>query len=107
MKKKYVGLSYESDDGYWRLEGNNPLEGDGDTYNLCSLSKRPLASDFTSTHISIPELISLRDLINGVLKDIGAEEPVEISNMGTSFVPTVVAKMDPRFHPDPDGVMGW
>lgn len=93
MKKKYVGLSYESDDSSWRLE---PFQ---DEYAL-------VFKDDTNQVANISELISLRDLINDVLKEIGAEEQMQISNMGTSFVPTVVTKMDPRFHPDPDGVMG-
>ena len=94
MKKKYVGLSYESDDSSWRLE---PVL---DEYDL-------IFRDDVSLTANVAQLISLRDLITDVLREVGAEEPVQISNMGTSFVPTVVAKMDPRFHPDPDGVMGW
>jgi hypothetical protein len=94
VKKKYVGLSYESDDGVWNVEP------DGDKFDLHYSDKEWMAG------ITVAELISLKELITAVLAEIGADEPVQISNMGTSFVPTKTMTLDHRFHPDPDGVMG-
>jgi len=93
MKKKYVGLSYESDDSNWKLE---PIL---DEYDL-------IFRDDVSLTANVAQLISLRDLITDVLRDVGAEEPVEISVPGHS-VSVTPQVMDMRFHPDPDGVMGF
>lgn len=95
MKKKFVGVSYESDNGEWTV-GVDDNKG----YCLQDVNGNQVIN------LSLSELSELSDLFSDILTDVGAKEPIRISNPGNSFVPTVTAAtMDMRFHPDPDGVM--
>jgi hypothetical protein len=96
MKKKFVGVSYESDNGGWIVKVSDEdnsftlEDSDGNSY----------------INLSVNELSGLTRLFSDILNDVSANEEILISSLGNSFVPTIVAPvMDMRFHPDPHGVM--
>lgn len=95
MKKKFVGVYYESDDSRWRID----VEGD-----LFHLFDRD--GDVVTT-LSSDQLSTLAEFFSDILVDTGAKEPVQIANTGDGLVSTVTRPIDMRFHPDPDGVMGF
>lgn len=97
MKKKYVGVSYESNDGAWRIE----REDDGNTfYVIDNLENKPLLK------LTLGQLLELSELFSDILVDVGAKETIQISSPGNSFVSTVTPPViDMRFHPDPDGLL--
>jgi len=96
MKKKFVGVSYESDNGGWVVKVND----EDNTFTLED------SEGNSYINLSANELSGLAEFFSDILVDIGAKEQIRISNLGNSFVPTTIAPaMDMRFHPDPDGVM--
>lgn len=97
MKKKYVGVSYESNDGAWRVE----REDDGNTFHVIDhLENEPLLT------LTLSQLSELSEFFSDILVDIGAKEKIQISSPGNSFVSTVTQPViDMRFHPDPDGLL--
>lgn len=94
MKKKFVGVYYESDDSKWRIDV------EGDHFHLFD-SDGDLVTTLLTDQVS-----TLAQFFHEILVDTGAKEPIQIANIGDGFVPTVSRPMDMRFHPDPDGVMG-
>lgn len=95
MKKKFVGVSYESDDGNWRVDV------EGDHFHLFDVDN-DLVITLSSTH-----LLELSQLFSDIITDIGIKEPVQIANTGDGLVSAITLPMDMRFHPDPDGVMDF
>lgn len=94
MKKKFVGVSYESDDGAWRVDQ------DCEEFHLINHGQSEII-----TTLTLSQLCELSNLFSDILIDLGIKEQIQISNPGDSFVPQLTHTIDPRFHPDPGGFL--
>lgn len=96
MKKKFVGVSYESEAGLWKLI---PLENSDNRFELSTWLDTKLV-------VSAQDLLDLHDLIAGTLEDVNGVKPSRWSAVKEEIPEQVThTVMDMRFHPDPDGLL--